>query len=53
MVLASDYPFLEVLWTMLVFFGCVIWFSLLFRVFGDLFRRHDISGWSRRGGPWW
>jgi Phospholipase_D-nuclease N-terminal len=48
-VLASDYPFLDVLWTMLVFFGFVIWFTLLFRVFGDLFRRHDISGWSKAG----
>ena len=49
MVLASDYPFLDVLWTMLVFFGFIIWFTLLFRVFGDLFRRHDISGWSKAG----
>jgi hypothetical protein len=45
--LASDYPFLDVLWTMLVFFAWVIWFWLLISVFGDLFRRHDISGWSK------
>jgi Short C-terminal domain/Phospholipase_D-nuclease N-terminal len=49
MVLASDYPFLDVLWTMLVFFGWVIWFWLLITVFGDLFRRHDISGWAKAG----
>ena len=49
MVLASDYPFLDVLWTMLVFFGWVIWFWLLITVFGDLFRRHDISGWGKAG----
>jgi ABC-type Fe3+ transport system permease subunit len=49
MVLASDYPFLDILWTMLVFFGWVIWFWLLITVFGDLFRRHDISGWSKAG----
>jgi hypothetical protein len=42
--LAADYPFLEVLWTMLVFFLWVSWFVLLFRVVGDVFRRHDISG---------
>jgi len=49
MVLASDYPFLDILGTMLVFFSFVIWISLLFRVFGDLFRRHDMSGWSKAG----
>jgi hypothetical protein len=47
--LASDYPFLDVLWTMLVFFAWVIWFWLLISVFGDLFRRHDISGWAKAG----
>jgi Short C-terminal domain/Phospholipase_D-nuclease N-terminal len=45
----SDYPFLDVLWTMLVFFGWVIWFWLLITVFADLFRRHDISGWGKAG----
>jgi hypothetical protein len=49
MVLASDYPFLDILWTMLVFFGWVIWFWLLITVFSDLFRRHDISGWGKAG----
>lgn len=43
-VLAADYPFLDVLWTMLVIFAWVIWFWLLIVVFGDLFRRHDIGG---------
>jgi hypothetical protein len=47
MVLAADYPFLDILGTMLVFFGFVIWFWLLIRVFGDVFRRHDISGWGK------
>jgi hypothetical protein len=49
LVLAADYPFLDVLWTMLVFFGWVIWFWLLITVFSDLFRRHDISGWGKAG----
>src|SRR4051812_16821882 len=44
---ATDYPFLDILWTMVVFFGFVLWFSLLFKVFGDLFRRHDIGGGSK------
>ena len=49
MVLAADYPFLDILWTMLVFFGWVIWFWLLIIVFSDLFSRHDISGWGKAG----
>ena len=43
-MLAADYPFLDVLWTMLIFFAWIIWFWLLITVFGDLFRRHDIGG---------
>ena len=48
-MLAANYPFLDVMWTMLVFFGWVIWFWLLITVFTDLFRRHDISGWGKTG----
>ena len=44
MLVAADYPFLDVLWTMLIFFLWVIWFWILITVFADLFRRHDISG---------
>jgi Phospholipase_D-nuclease N-terminal/Short C-terminal domain len=44
MVFAADYPFLDVVWTMLVFFAWVIWFWLLITCFADLFRRHDASG---------
>ena len=47
MVFAADYPFLDILGTMLVFFGFVIWFWLLIRVFGDVFRRNDIGGWAK------
>lgn len=49
MLLATDYPFLDIVGTMLVFFALVIWIRLLFTVFGDLFRRHDISGWGKAG----
>jgi hypothetical protein len=48
-VLAADYPFLDVLWTMIVIFAWVIWFWLLIVIFGDLFRRRDISGWGKAG----
>ena len=47
MVLAADYPFLDVLWTMLIFFVWVAWFMLLFRVVGDIFRRRDASGGTK------
>ena len=47
MVFAADYPFLDILGTMLVFFGFVVWFWLLIRVFGDVFRRNDIGGWTK------
>jgi hypothetical protein len=43
-VVAADYPFLDVLWTMLVFFAWVAWFWLLIVVASDVFRRHDIGG---------
>ncbi|MGW5721633.1 SHOCT domain-containing protein [Amycolatopsis sp. NPDC003865] len=50
MALASaEYPFLDLMWTMLVFFCWVAWFWLLFVVLGDLFRRDDVSGWAKAG----
>jgi hypothetical protein len=49
LVLAADYPFLDVVWTLLVFFAWVIWFWLLITVLADVFRRHDISGWAKVG----
>ena len=47
MVVASSYPFLDVFWTILIFFVWVAWFMLLFRVIGDIFRRHDIGGGAK------
>jgi hypothetical protein len=46
-LIAADYPFIDVFWTMLVFFGWVIWIWILITVLVDLFRRHDISGWGK------
>jgi Short C-terminal domain/Phospholipase_D-nuclease N-terminal len=45
--LAADYPFLDVLWTMIVIFAWVIWFWLLITVFADVFRRRDIGGGTK------
>ena len=47
MVLGADYPFLGVLWSMLVFFLWIAWFILLFHIIGDVFRRRDASGWKK------
>jgi len=46
-VVAAYNSFGQVMWTMLVFFAWILFFWLLFMVFGDLFRRHDISGWGK------
>ena len=46
-MILADYPFMGVLWSMLVFFIWVAWFMLLFRIVGDVFRRRDISGWGK------
>jgi hypothetical protein len=43
-VLAASYPFLDVLWSMVIFFAFVIWIWLLITVFADIFRRRDIGG---------
>jgi predicted PurR-regulated permease PerM len=47
MILATSYPFLEVFWTMLIFFAFVVWIWILFTVLADIFRRHDTSGFSK------
>jgi hypothetical protein len=47
MTVAADYPLLNIIWTMIVFFGFVIWIWMLFSVLVDVFRRHDLSGWGK------
>ena len=46
-MIAADYPFLEVLWTMFVFFAFIIWFWILITIFADIFRRRDASGLTK------
>jgi hypothetical protein len=43
------YDFGDLMWSFLVFFAWIIFFWLLFVVFGDLFARHDLSGWGKAG----
>ena len=46
---ADDYPLGDLLWTFVVFFALLIFFWLVITTFGDLFRRHDMSGWGKAG----
>ena len=45
----AAYPFWGVFGSMLIFFIWIAWFMLLFRVFGDVFRRDDLSGLGKTG----
>lgn len=47
MTLATDYPFLNILWTMIIFFAWVVWIWIAITVLVDVFRRHDIGGWHK------
>ncbi len=47
LVAAADLPFLEVLWTIIVFFAWVAWIWIAITVLADVFRRHDIGGWHK------
>ena len=49
MLIAADYPFLDVFWTIVIFFVWVAWLMILFRILGDIFRRQDTSGWGKAG----
>ncbi|WP_329448883.1 SHOCT domain-containing protein (plasmid) [Streptomyces sp. NBC_01426] len=47
--LAVDYPLLNMFWTMLMIFLWVLWFFLLFRIIGDIFRDDELGGWGKSG----
>ena len=47
MVFAADYPFMDVLWSILIFFLWVIWIWIVITVLIDVFRRNDIGGWAK------
>jgi hypothetical protein len=48
-LIAADYPFLNILWTMIIFFAWVIFIWVAITVLIDVFRRRDISGWAKAG----
>jgi hypothetical protein len=45
--IAADYPFMDVLWSMIIFFFWVIWIWIVITVLIDVFRRHDIGGFAK------
>jgi hypothetical protein len=45
--MAADYPFLDVFWSMIIFFFWVIWIWIVITVLIDIFRRRDIGGFSK------
>jgi Short C-terminal domain/Phospholipase_D-nuclease N-terminal len=47
MVMAADYPFIDVFWSMIIFFFWVIWIWIVITVLIDIFRRHDIGGFAK------
>ena len=47
MAFAADYPFLNIFWSMILFFTWVIWIWMMFAILGDVFRRQDLSGWAK------
>ena len=47
MLFAGGFTFSNFLADVLSIFIFVLWFWLLITVFGDLFRRQDISGWAK------
>jgi len=40
-------PLLDLFWAMLWFYLFFIWIWLLIRIFGDIFRSPDLSGWAK------
>jgi hypothetical protein len=49
MVMAAEYPFFEILGSMVLFFAWLSWVWMAITVLSDVFRRHDISGGTKAG----
>lgn len=47
MLFDGGFTFSNFLADIIAVFAFVVWFWLLVIIFGDLFRRHDISGWAK------
>ncbi len=47
MPIAADYPFLNILWDMLIFTALIMWIWIAIACFADIFRRRDIGGFAK------
>jgi len=47
LMLATSYPFLNILWTILVVMALVIWIWMVIMAMIDIFSRPDLSGWAK------
>ncbi len=47
LISASSYPFLNVLWDILIVFAWILFIWVAIVVFTDIFRRRDTSGWGK------
>jgi hypothetical protein len=47
MPIAADYPFLDVFWTIIIFFCWVAWIWILVVLLTDIFRRRDMGGFVK------
>jgi hypothetical protein len=47
--LATSYPFLSILWSILIFMALVIWIWMVVMAMIDIFGRPDLSGWAKAG----
>ena len=47
LISASSYPFLNVLWDILIIFAWVLFIWVAIICFSDIFRRRDIGGWGK------
>jgi hypothetical protein len=47
LITATSYPFLKILWDILIIFAWILFIWIAIVIFGDLFRRRDISGWAK------
>ena len=50
MYFEGGYTYSNFLINVIAIFTFVVWFWLLVVIYGDLFRRHDISGWGKACG---
>ena len=46
-MVAADYPFFDLILSMAIFFLWIVWIWILIEIIADIFRRHDVSGWTK------